>query len=264
MYNYYGPSAASIRRRNSAIEWARNVLENKDRYLVVDTETTGLKEKDVVIHFAVMNLHREMLINTLVRPTRKRSMHPEAEAIHGITFKELKTAPFFEKVLQSFVPIWEGKQLLAYRAVFHANMIDQTIEQDGIAKPRIWLSDFECIQEKYQDFWGRDYLTMPGRDNTGEGDCNAALDVIEEMANAELQALPAEQATPLPAVGVPPPEPRHLPSWRLTTGLLSLSIGLVFILGDYWFGGFLMLVAALLLLDIIPTKKPPLQNRNGG
>lgn len=119
-------------------------------------------------------------------------MNPEAEQIHGISMKRLKEAPIFEKVLEQFVPLAEGKKLLTFYAAFHFDMIQQTIEQDGIARLDVYYSSFECIQDKYKKFLDRDYLALPGRDNTGVGDCNASLDVIEEMAAGEIQPLPEE------------------------------------------------------------------------
>lgn len=197
--NYsYSPSPHVIEKRNKAIQWARNILANKGRYLIVDTETSGIKDDDVIVHFAVMDLDRNMIIDTQVRPTRKKRINPVAQQMHGFSIKDLKDAPIFEKVLEQFLPMAEGKTLLSYRAIFHSQMIDQTIEQDGIARLYVGYSRFECIQEQYEAFYDRGYLAMPGRDNTGIGDCNAALDVIEEMATAETRELPQKQEVVVP------------------------------------------------------------------
>lgn len=197
MYHYYGPTTESLKKRNEAILRARSILQNKDHYIIVDTETSGLDEDDVIIHFAAMDLDRNMLIDSYVRPTRKQRIGTKAKEIHGIGMKDLKGAPIFEKILEQFVPMYEGKTILSYRAIFHSRMISQTIEEDGIARLDVSFSDFECIQERYEDFYGRSYLSMPGRDNTGIGDCNAALDVIEEIALADLSEIQVEPEPPI-------------------------------------------------------------------
>lgn len=239
--SYYGPSRPKIEKRNAAIEWARDVLANKDKYLILDTETTGLDDDDVLVHFAAMNLDRNMLVDSPVRPTHKKRIHPTAKEMHGFSIKDLKTAPIFEKVLESFMPHYEGRKILSYYARFHYRMIDHTIEQDGIARHSLFILDFICIQEKYEDFYGRTYLAMPGRDNTGVGDCNAALDVIEEMAAAELSELPEEQEPAADIIATSTDE-FHKFTDRILYGWTPLLLGSVLLFTPgHLLGGILLL-----------------------
>lgn len=231
-YDFYAISPESKRRRNASILWARDVLGNKDRYLIVDTETTGLGDDDVVVHFAAMDLDRNMLVDSLVKPTRKRRVSSGVKEMHGIGLRELKDAPIFEKVLATFAPLSQGKKLLCYRAIFHSRIISQTIMADGIARLDVSLKDFECIQERYERFYNRDYLAMPGRDNTGKGDCNAALDVIEEMAAAELSEVAPEQEPVKPQIGRPlTPEERQFWAYVIMASGVVALLAQVFLLG---------------------------------
>lgn len=174
----------SQKKRNEAILWARDVLARKEDFIIVDTETTGLKEKDVVIHFAAMDIDGNMLVDSYIKPTRKRKASEEAEFIHGITSDDLKTAPSFEKVMQQFLPLAAGRTVLIYHSDFHSRLMQQTYEIDGLLLDGFNNLDFDCIQQQFQYYHNRDYLAMPGRTNTGEGDCRAALKVIQTIAES--------------------------------------------------------------------------------
>ena len=67
-----------------------NLLE-RDDVLVLDTETTGLKQAEV-IEVSVINTKGEVLLDTLVRP-RTSYMNPHAQRVHGISLGELETQP---------------------------------------------------------------------------------------------------------------------------------------------------------------------------
>jgi hypothetical protein len=251
-------STYEARRRNEAILWAQNILANSDDYLIVDTETTGLKHTDVIVHFAVMNLYGYMLIDTLLKPTQKKRMPQEAGNIHGIGMKDLKTAPYFERVLQDFLLYAEGKTILIYNAEFHSRMIEQTYYEDGIAELDISSLRYECIQEQYQNFHNRAYLAMPGRDNTGKGDCEAALRVITLMATAELVEIVEEEPEPVAYAAGAVPTARDLR--RMRTNLITvtgffIAIGIIVIMCGQFFPGFLCWLVAIMIWT---TQRPKL------
>jgi DNA polymerase-3 subunit epsilon len=180
-----------IKRRNEAIAWAQYILAHKDHYVICDTETTGLDEKDVIVHFAVMDLSGAMLIDTLVKPMSKRRMSSDATYVHGITMKDLKGAPLFEEVVELLRPIAERKKLLSYNASFHSEMFEQTYEYEGVSGPPIrllWLD----VKEFHLKFLNKDRAYLPGRNNTGSGDCQATLALLEKMAAEDQQTLPPE------------------------------------------------------------------------
>lgn len=52
--------------KNQAIEWARGVINNASVYAIIDTETTGLGKKDVLIQIAAIDPKRNILLDTLV------------------------------------------------------------------------------------------------------------------------------------------------------------------------------------------------------
>lgn len=184
----------NAKRKNEAIEWAQDVLAHADEYVIFDTETTGLKESDVIVHFAVMDLDGKMLIDTKVKPMSKRRMSQDAQYIHGMTMKDLQDAPRFEEVVEVFRPIAVGKKILVFNS-FHAEMFEQTYYNEGVSGEPIALNcwDVKSYFEKFLDRYDR--LALPGRKNTGEGDCRAVLAVIKKMAEAELADTQEEERT---------------------------------------------------------------------
>lgn len=199
------PLAATPKERATA--WARNVLDNPDQYLIVDTETTGLWQDDVVVHFAVMNLQREMEINNYIRPTKRIKMHKEAQQIHGIGLSDLHGEQPFESYLERFSELAEGKIVLIFNEEFHVRMIQQTCESDGIAE-KMPILRAECVQMRYRDYIGETFPRLPGRTNTGRGDCEAVLSLIERMA--EQPAFQPEQQ-PAPQMEQPAAVEKYIP-----------------------------------------------------
>lgn len=55
----------------------------KNRYAIVDTETTGLGPDDQIVELAVAGLNGGALINRRLRPAV--AINPEAALIHGIS-----------------------------------------------------------------------------------------------------------------------------------------------------------------------------------
>jgi DNA polymerase III epsilon subunit-like protein len=176
-------------RRNEAIAWAQHVLANKDQYVIFDTETTGLKESDVIVHFAVMDLDGTMLIDTKVKPTSKRRMSSDAAYLHGLTMKDLKDAPLFEDVVEMLRPIADSRRLLSFNVSFHAEMFQQSYYNEGVSGEPIKLDCYD-VKDYYIKFMDQDRISLPGRKNTGQGDCLATLAVLQKMASAEPEYIP--------------------------------------------------------------------------
>lgn len=180
--------------RNEAIDWAKSVFSEPSKYVILDTETTGIGDDDVVVHVGVMDLEGNMLVNTFVKPTKK-TISKEAQAVNKIKVENLEAAPCFKDVLPLLESAWEGKEVLIYSAIFHANALRQTCKSDGLKIPEKLRESLTCVQNYFSDYLMkhydyRMYLTMPGRKNTGEGDCRAALKVLKEISGGEYATEP--------------------------------------------------------------------------
>nr|AAB81660.1 putative [Escherichia phage N15] len=63
----------------------------KSDYLLIDTETTGLGEYAEIIEIAIINMRGEVLLDTLVKPTKP--IPPEVTEINHITNEMVASAP---------------------------------------------------------------------------------------------------------------------------------------------------------------------------
>jgi DNA polymerase-3 subunit epsilon len=179
------------RRKKSAIAWAKTVLENKDQYVILDTETTGLGKNDVVVQIGIIDLDGNTIIESLVRPTQRKRINPEASAIHGIKMANLKDAPTLLDMAQDIDLITKDKTVIIYNAEYDENLLFQTMQQDGFKKFLHLKTD--CAMQRYSDFineWSEfhgsfKFQRLPGGDHTAVGDCRATLEVIKMMAMAD-------------------------------------------------------------------------------
>ena len=99
------------------------------REIIFDTETTGLKAND---GDRVIEIGAVELINRF--PTGKtyhqylnpqgREVHPEAQAVHGISNDDLKDKPTFERVLGEFLEFFGEGALVAHNASFDMGFIN--------------------------------------------------------------------------------------------------------------------------------------------
>ena len=104
---------------------------------VIDTETTGLGETDVVIEFAAVPEWHSFLVSPGLTP-----IQPEARAAHHITDDDLASAhtaeewaPVVERILTQNLPV-------SHNAEFDLRMIRQT--WPGIAVPERYICTWRC------------------------------------------------------------------------------------------------------------------------
>lgn len=178
-----------IADREETIYWAKKRLA--EDCLILDTETTGLKQTDEIIQLGVIDLQANTLIDTYIQPTPTCPISPEASAIHGITLDMLKDAPTFPEIYPEIKSIIENRNLLIYNSDFDVNKLTRQTFLHNL--PLIDYTPF-CVMSAYAEFAGNwsDYhqsytwQPLPGGDHTAIGDALATLAVLKEMANAEL------------------------------------------------------------------------------
>jgi DNA polymerase-3 subunit epsilon len=186
---------AASKRKNEAIKIAQSYFESKDRCVIVETETTGLTASSVVIWLTVMDLDGKILFDELLKMPPNKRMNPEAQAIHGVSLKMLKSdGKDFNDVFDDFLkPLFDSKKLIMFNAEFHSLMLEQTIKAHKIDAPM--YMDCLDLQEVYKMFLGRyGNPALPNRENTGEGDCRAVLAILKKMAETDMIELPVEKA----------------------------------------------------------------------
>ncbi|EKR9081861.1 ead/Ea22-like family protein [Salmonella enterica] len=93
-------------------------------YLIIDTETTGLDNNAEVIEIAIINMHGDVLLNSLVKPTC--SIPAAVTKINNITDEMVADAPLWRDVFPVILNIIDGKKWLAWNSKFDARLIIQT------------------------------------------------------------------------------------------------------------------------------------------
>jgi len=171
------------------------ILKNKDGYVILDTETTGLGKNDVILQIGLIDLNGKELMNTFILPTKRKRISKDATSIHGITIKSLQGAPSFIEIYPNLKRLIGKRQVLIYNAQYDERLLEQTAKQDGF---KLKALNTDCIMGWYSAFVGdwNDYHNsftwqkLPGGNHSAVGDCQASLKVIEKMASTELEIIP--------------------------------------------------------------------------
>lgn len=204
MKNVVAPTTLSA---SPEVLWARAVLSAPHRYVIIDTETTGCDSTSEIVQIAAIDITGNVLIDTLVRPLHTRRMPPGAEAVHGISMKDLKGAPTWTEVAEQIETILRDKIVLAYNAEYDERLVRQTAAMYQRPLPR--AERWQCVMLKYSAFVGEPSLRhrgeykwqkLPGAVHGAVGDCQAALTVIKSMADSAGSASASSQPASSPSV----------------------------------------------------------------
>ena len=84
--------------RAIASSWARDLLTRD--FLILDTETTGIKKPEIC-QIAITDNQGNAFLNTLVKPTK--SIEAKAQQVHGISNEAVKDAPTFMQIYPEIV-----------------------------------------------------------------------------------------------------------------------------------------------------------------
>lgn len=185
------------RDRQLAIDWAAAALAD-EAAVILDTETTGLGDFDQVIEVSVIDIHGNILLNTLCRHNLER-VPQAASQVHGITDEVLATAPTFAEIYEELKRILQrASRVIVYNAAYDARMIEQTM--NGWQLSNFESAPFDCAMLAYAAFAGEwnDYygnyrwqrltsaVSRLGADTNGAhralDDARMALAVIRGMA----------------------------------------------------------------------------------
>ena len=106
------------------------------REIVLDTETTGLDARtgDRLIEVGCIELINRIPsgreFHSFIHP-EDRSVHPEAEAVHGISNDFLRDKPRFEQIVDNFLDFIGDAQLIIHNASFDLGFINMELERSG-------------------------------------------------------------------------------------------------------------------------------------
>lgn len=181
------PSHPNPKHLQDSIDWAKSVLDQPDRYVILDTETTGVGTYDEVIQIGVIDPLGSVLLDRLIKPARNTHISREATAIHRITMAMLDNMPLYSEISGMLKSVVQGRTIVTYNAEFDRRLLMQSAGfAGGFVPPDPW----ECAMLQYSQFVGdwdryRDayrWQKLYGGDHTALGDCRATLARITEMA----------------------------------------------------------------------------------
>lgn len=106
------------------------------REIVLDTETTGLsaRDGDRLVEIGCVEIYNRIPtgreFHAFINP-EGRQVHPEAEAVHGISFDFLADKPIFRDVVGDFLEFIGEDQLVIHNAPFDIGFINMELERIG-------------------------------------------------------------------------------------------------------------------------------------
>lgn len=172
--------------QQQAAKWAYELLQ-RDDWLILDTETTGLGSYAEACEISLINHAGRPLLSTLVKP-----LHPipdDAIAIHGITNEMVETAPAFPEVYPLLVRAIASKTVVIYNKDFDRRILSTCCQLSQL--DNLWNdSTLVCAMRWYSQWYGEwngrhgnyRWQRLPGGDHTALGDCQATRKVIQRMA----------------------------------------------------------------------------------
>ncbi len=106
------------------------------REIIFDTETTGLDSReDRIIEIGGVELVNRFpsgrFIHFYIHPG-DRQIHPEAQAVHGISLADLQGKPRFAEVAEEFLAFTDGAKLIAHNAGFDMGFVNQELARIGM------------------------------------------------------------------------------------------------------------------------------------
>jgi DNA polymerase III epsilon subunit-like protein len=171
-----------------AKDWAYNLLHNDSRFFILDTETTGLGDAEIV-NICVMTQWGQPLLNTLVKPTIP--IPSGATHIHKITDEMVADAPTFPDIYPKLKQLIEGKKVIIYNEAFDCNIIRYCCKLHNLEPIKFYS---ECAMLWYAQYYGawNDYYgnyrwqKLPGGgEHRALADCEAVHRLLHRMGKRE-------------------------------------------------------------------------------
>lgn len=171
--------------------WARERLADP-KTVIVDVETTGLLNQDPkteVVSVSLIDNQGRVILAALVNPNRPIPM--DAQKVHGIDDRAVKSSPPFPVIGQLIAGLMEGKHVVAFNAGFDIHLLVTLMQRYKIEVPDF---DTSCAMEAYSAWSGQwaktkgDYKwqKLPklayGQAHSALVDCQSTLLLLKKMA----------------------------------------------------------------------------------
>lgn len=104
---------------------------NKDKYVILDTETTGVFNDDEIIQLSIIDLHGNVLYNQYFKAIK--DSHWGAYKVHKISKAFLADKPTWTECWSEIRSILKDKTILIHNDIFDKRLIEQTCSRYNIA-----------------------------------------------------------------------------------------------------------------------------------
>lgn len=125
------------------------------REIIFDTETTGLdSSEDRIIEIGCIELVNRFptgrSYHKFINP-QGRPIHPDAEAVHGISMDRLTNEPIFDDIANEFLDFTADAKLIAHNARFDMGFINKEMSRIGreIIGPERVIDTLEIAKRKH-------------------------------------------------------------------------------------------------------------------
>ena len=111
------------------------------KYIVLDTETTGLEVKQghriIEIGAVLVNnrVKSDQHFHSYLNP--QRSIDEKAFEVHGISLESLEDKPLFEEIAEDFIQFVEGSTLVIHNAPFDLGFLNNELNLISSSYPRL-------------------------------------------------------------------------------------------------------------------------------
>lgn len=171
------------RDRAAARNWARDLLQRED-WVVLDTETTGLRDPELC-EIAILDCRGKTLLDTLVKPSKP--IEASATAVHGITNAEVRNAPTAGRIYPEIQNAIAARVAVIYNQAFDRKVLKtafgfRPLITKGFLDPMPYYA--QCRGE-WNGYRGEYQYPKLGGNHRALGDCWQVLKIIREMAQLE-------------------------------------------------------------------------------
>ena len=123
----------------------------RDDFLVLDTETTGLNNTAEIVQIAIIDSQDHVLLDTLVKPVRR--IPYDVIRIHGISNESVHGAPTWAEISPTVTELLQDRDLIVYNADFDHRMLVQSTALADLSHTN-WksFSRWWCAMNAYKEY----------------------------------------------------------------------------------------------------------------